>query len=87
MTTKRPDPELVDSIKQSIPHDLLIDPARITVDVRDGVVYLDGQLERRSEKELVEKWAGMVDGVVAVQSRLTYAVDDREIRPEMTVGG
>lgn len=77
----RPDRELADAIRHSILHDLLIDPGGVSVEVRDGVVYLDGRLDRRSEKELVEKWAGMTDGVLAVQSRLTYEVDDRKIKP------
>ena len=46
------------------------------------VVYLDGTVERRSEKGLVEKWAVMADGVLGVESRLTFKLDDRTIRPE-----
>jgi CBS domain-containing protein len=79
----RPDAELAEAIRESLLHDLWIDVSRITVDVREGIVYLDGRLDRRSEKELIEKWAGMADGVVGVQSRLAYELDDRQIRPEL----
>lgn len=80
---RRSDAELVEAIRESLLHDLWLDVARLTIDVRDGIVYLDGTLDRRSETELVEKWVGMADGVVGVQSRLTYELDDRQLRPEL----
>jgi len=79
---RRPDPELADVIRESVLHDLWVDVTGVTIDVREGLVYLEGTMERRSEKELVEKWAAMADGVVGVESRLIYRVDDRKIRPE-----
>jgi len=74
---RRSDAELIETIRGSLLHDLWLDTARIILDVREGIVYLHGQLDRRSETELVEKWVGMADGVVGVRSRLTYEVDDR----------
>jgi CBS domain-containing protein len=79
----RPDAELAEAIRDSLLHDLWIDVSRITVDVRGGIVSLEGSLDRRSEKALIEKWVGLADGVVDVQSRLTYEVDDRRLRPEL----
>lgn len=79
----RGDAELIEAIRESLSHDLWIDPSKLTIDVKDGVVYLSGQLERRSEKELVEKWAALADGVVGVESKLTYSADDRQYRPEL----
>ncbi|MDR7480937.1 MAG: CBS domain-containing protein [Armatimonadota bacterium] len=78
----RSDDELRTAIRESLLHDLWIDVARLTIEVKDGVVYLEGVVDRRSEKELAEKWAAMADGVVSVQSRLTYEVDDRAVPPE-----
>lgn len=78
----RSDQELTEVIWESLLRDLWLDVSRVTVQVKDGVIYLDGRLDRRSEKELAEKWAAMADGVVGVQSRLTYDLDDRETRPE-----
>ncbi len=80
---RRPDAELAEALRESLLHDLWIDVSRITVDVREGIVYLNGRLDRRSEKELIEKWAGMADGVVGVQSRLVYELDDRHVQPEL----
>ncbi|MDR7418655.1 MAG: CBS domain-containing protein [Armatimonadota bacterium] len=80
---RRPDAELAEAIRHSLAHDLWIDLSRVTVEVKDGVVFLDGTVERRSEKELAEKWAMMADGVVEVRNRLTYTVDDALIRPEL----
>lgn len=74
--------EIAQAILESLWHDLWLDVAKVTVDVKEGIVYLDGRLDRRSEKKLVEKWAAMADGIVGIQSRLTYDLDDRETRPE-----
>jgi CBS domain-containing protein len=78
----RSDDELKTAIRESLLHDLWIDITRVTVEVKDGIVYLEGVVDRRSEKELAEKWAAMADGVVGVESRLTYEVDDRTLPPE-----
>jgi len=78
---RRSDPELAEVIREGIRHDLWVDVTRLNIDVRQGRVYLEGTLDRRSEKELVEKWAAMADGVVGVESRLIYQIDDREVRP------
>ena len=42
--------------------------ASASIEVEDGVVSLDGTLDRRSEKELVEKWARLADGVVVLRA-------------------
>jgi CBS domain-containing protein len=80
---RRTDAELAEVIRESLLHDLWIDISKISVDVRAGVVFLDGVVERKSEKDLVERWAGTADGVVEVRNRLTYQVDDARIAPEL----
>lgn len=80
---RRPDAELAEVIRASLMHDLWIDLSKVTVDVKDGVVYLDGAVDRKSEKELAEKWAAMADGVVDVRNRLTYGLDDAQVNPEL----
>jgi CBS domain-containing protein len=80
---RRPDEELTEAIRESLIHDLWIDMSKVTVRVREGVVYLDGVVERKSEMDLAEKWAGMADGVVEVRNRLTYQVDDARVAPEL----
>jgi CBS domain-containing protein len=76
---RRPDAELAEVIRESLLHDLWIDLEKVTVEVHDGIVYLDGVVERKSEKDLAEKWAVMADGVVEVRNRLTFEVDDARV--------
>ncbi|MCS7235522.1 MAG: BON domain-containing protein [Armatimonadetes bacterium] len=54
-----------------------MDPATVNVRVEDGVVYLEGTVDRWSDKELVERWVAGIDGVVSVRSQLRYRFDDR----------
>ena len=75
----RTDAEVAAAVRATLLHDLWVDVTRLGIDVRDGVVYLDGQVERRSERDLVTRWVGAVDGVVAVESRLEYEYDDRAV--------
>jgi CBS domain-containing protein len=55
---------------------LFIDPRAFEVDVRDGVVRLNGELETKSLGGLVVKLAEGVEGVVAVDSKMSYRLDD-----------
>ena len=64
---------------------LWIDPDTIQVEVRDGVVQLDGQLERRSLIPVVERLVMAVEGVVGIDERLTFAVDDTVPGPELSL--
>jgi hypothetical protein len=44
--------------------------------VVDGVVTLEGQVQRRSLVPVVERLCRGTDGVVALDSRLTFVLDD-----------
>lgn len=48
----------------------------VTVSVRDGVVTMQGRLERRSDIPLAIRSAWRVEGAVGVVNGLTYHVDD-----------
>ncbi|MQA82203.1 MAG: CBS domain-containing protein [Streptosporangiales bacterium] len=73
----RPDDEIQDEIVDEVFTRILwLHPARIDVDVRDGVVTLSGRLEKRSHIDNAVRLTHRVDGVVDVQSDLTYTVDD-----------
>ncbi|MEU6944410.1 CBS domain-containing protein [Streptomyces sp. NPDC046316] len=73
-----------DDIRREIVEDVLgdtlrLDPASLTVDVRDGQVDLTGKLRFRGMIPAVERMCATVDGVVSVSStRLTYGIDDTE---------
>ena len=73
----RPDEE----IKRELREDLLegtlwLDRGTVDVDVVRGNVQLAGSLPKRSDAVLLERLAAKAPGVVAVDSRLTWDVDD-----------
>lgn len=77
-----------ESIRREIAEDLLeralwIDSQAVTVRVRDGVVALTGQLETRSLAALVTRLAASVDGVVGVDSMITFRLDDSHLKAEL----
>ncbi|MFI6596616.1 CBS domain-containing protein [Nonomuraea sp. NPDC050536] len=52
------------------------DPARLDVDVDDGVLTLSGRVHRHSEAIALAGMAENLDGVVAVRTKLTWEHDD-----------
>lgn len=60
--------EVVDEL---IVETLLLEPRAIAVDVRDGIVHVEGELERWSQLQALERLIPQVEGVVAVESHLT----------------
>ena len=76
----RPDEDLRFDVLDHVVGGLLRLPAgAVEVEVRDGVVRLAGRVRRRSQAEALEKVAGAVDGVVAVESRLAWQVEDVDV--------
>ncbi|HEX6230998.1 MAG TPA: CBS domain-containing protein [Actinomycetota bacterium] len=73
----RDDAEIATEIREDvIRRTLWIEPDTIRVMVRDGVVTLEGQLERRSLIPLIERLVLGVEGVVAVKDKLSFLTDD-----------
>lgn len=73
----REDPEIAREISEDIiRRTLWIDPATIHVVVEDGVVCLEGQVERRSLISVISGLVHAVEGVVGLENRLSYLVDD-----------
>ena len=78
----RSDEEVRFDVLDHVAGDLLRLPAgTVEAEVRDGVVRLAGRVRLRSQALTLEKVTGAVDGVVAVQSRLTWRVDDVDVEP------
>jgi CBS domain-containing protein len=76
----RPDAEIHDEVRdQVILRELMMDPARFVIGVKDGVVCLQGTCERRSLVPLVVRAVLGVEGVVRVDNRLAYDLDDRDL--------
>ena len=65
-----------DIINDVLVHMLWIDPRTVDVEVRDGRVTLDGQLETRSLTEFAVRLASTVPGVVEVTDQLRWERDD-----------
>jgi CBS domain-containing protein len=73
----RQDAEIAREIREDvIRRTLWIDPDTIRVVVREGVVRMQGQVERRSLLPIVERLVSSIEGVVALDDRLSYAADD-----------
>jgi CBS domain-containing protein len=78
----RSDEELRFDVLDHVIGDLVpLPPGAVEVEVSDGVVRLTGRVRRRSQALTLEKVTGAVDGVVAVQSRLAWRVDDVDVQP------
>ena len=52
------------------------------VTVEDGVVRLEGELETRSLGRILARLTQGVEGVVGVDSRLSWELDDSHLRPD-----
>ena len=73
----RPDSEIRDEIMREILVGCFAaNPAKVTLDVADGVVVVSGEIERKSMLPLVLAMIRAVDGVVDAEGRLDYAIDD-----------
>lgn len=64
--------EIGDEVVQGI---FWLPPASIGVAVKDGVVTLSGEIETRTDAEMLPKFVRKVAGVVAVESTLSWRVD------------
>ncbi len=76
----RPDAE----IRRRVVEEILTDTMRLGADavavhVLDGIVTLDGQLERHSQVPVLVRLTGQLEGVVGVVPRLTARVDDSPV--------
>ncbi|MCX4904033.1 CBS domain-containing protein [Streptomyces sp. NBC_00878] len=79
----RPDEDIrAEIVDEVLVRALWLAPQAIGVTVTEGVVTLDGQLERASEVPIAVSMSGQVDGVVAVVDHLTHRYDDTHQRPD-----
>jgi CBS domain-containing protein len=73
----RPDPAIAWEVRHDLLEDRMGDSASdVDVNVRDGVVTLTGQMERRSQIRPLLHAVQAVDGVVGVDANLTWRIDD-----------
>jgi len=73
----RPDDLIEDEIREDlIRRVLFVDPETVDVRVSNGVVTLVGTIGTRTEARLVEELAIRLDGVVGVENKLDWRIDD-----------
>lgn len=73
----RPDEEIKRAVQREVLRRAMwVDPATVTVRVRDGVVTLTGLLERRSEADIAAELTASLPGVVDVRNELRAALED-----------
>jgi CBS domain-containing protein len=76
----RSDEEIAAEVRDDVlRRTLWIDPSRVEVDVRDGVVTLTGAVETSADAEIVPEFVRRVPGVVDVHSQLRWEVDGRRM--------
>jgi len=82
----RPDVEIRRELVDHVIHDdPLLSSERLQVTVRDGVALLEGTCERRSLIPMLVRAVAGVEGVVRVENRVGFDVDDGSSLPS-TVG-
>jgi CBS domain-containing protein len=73
----RPDDVIEDEIREDIINRvLLLDVDLLEIKVADGVVLLSGTLPTRTDKRLLEEMVRRIDGVVRMESEVSFEVDD-----------
>ncbi|WP_327341582.1 CBS domain-containing protein [Streptomyces europaeiscabiei] len=78
----RPDRDIrQEVIEEVLVRSLWLAPRSVDVSVVEGVVTLDGHMERRSETGIAVSMTRRTDGVVAVVDRLTHRLDDSRLLP------
>jgi CBS domain-containing protein len=73
--------ELVDDVMRRT---LWIDTDRVDVDVELGEVRLSGEVDTKTDAEMIAEYATRVPGVVGVESDLRWSFDDRSRRTRNT---
>jgi CBS-domain-containing membrane protein len=73
----RPDDIIEDEIREDLLRRVLfVDPDVIEVGVVNGVVTLVGEIGTRTESRLLEELTRRLDGVIRVENRLVWRIDD-----------
>ena len=76
----RSDGDIVAEIRDHLMRKVLwIDPRLVDIVCEDGNVVLIGNLETRSDASLLVELTGRLDGVVSVNDRLTWTVDNTKV--------
>ena len=81
----RPDELIEDELKEDVMRRLLfLDPTLVNMEVKGGVVRIDGELPTRSDVRLLEAMVQRTDGVIRAELELTWKVDDTSVPTEQS---
>lgn len=84
----RSDADIRSDVVDGVVHrSMWLDPSTFDVSVDDGVVRIGGEVDRRSDVEILTTLVLGVDGVIDVHPTLTYRFDDRNVAPPKELGG
>jgi len=72
----RDDEEILDEVRRVVKEELLLTPESLRISVDEGVVSLAGHVERRTLVPAIWDRIRRVEGVVGVDERLVWEVDD-----------
>ena len=73
----RPDAELRGEVLNEVVIGVLqLDSDKLSINVVDGIVQLDGTVESRTDARLLQELAVRVEGVISVNSDVTWTSDD-----------
>lgn len=76
----RPDTEIEREIREDVAETALwIDASRLQISVDGGAVQLAGEVDRRADAELLERFTSAVPGVVSVSSELRWRFDEPKL--------
>ncbi|MGZ8595817.1 MAG: CBS domain-containing protein [Actinomycetota bacterium] len=75
----RDDAEILEDVRTILYRELLIEEHAVTATVDQGVVRLEGQLERRTMVPSIWDRVRSVEGVVGIDERLSWQLDDTVI--------
>ena len=74
---RRPDQEIAREVREDVLQGAFdLEPGRVRCGVARGEVTLEGEVDDRSDAPVIERLVARVPGVVSVDPRLTWRVDD-----------
>ncbi len=76
-----------DVIEGVIRGNMWLDPTGFEVEVDDGVVRIRGEVDRRSDVDILTTLILGVEGVIDIDQSLTYRFDDRGVSPPKELSG
>lgn len=80
-TFMRSDATVTEDVRQRLVHDLWFDNDHLSISTENGIVRIQGEVDKRSDVSMVERWVTATDGVVGVDiDQLRYRLDDRRIK-------